>query len=140
MPQPRVVKLAETHVHLQLHASSEFLTPDFSKAVPSGERTIIWDPEVAGLLGGEGQQSAGSSHDGERHLDGDELLYVISGALQLSLELDDGSIAAVPLKPGEAILVPRGRWHRLIVDEPSRYLFFGGGRTEVRVRPHSRSD
>jgi hypothetical protein len=52
MPLPRVVKLAETHVHLRLQASSEFLTPDFSKTVPSGERTIIWDPEVAGLLGG----------------------------------------------------------------------------------------
>jgi hypothetical protein len=138
MPLPRIVKLAETHVHLRLHASSEFLTPDFSKTVPSGERTIIWDPEAAGLLGGVGQQSGSSGHDGERHLDGDELLYLISGAMQLSLELDDGSTVALPLKPGEAILVPQGHWHRIIIDEPSSYLFLGGGRTEIRVRPGSR--
>ena len=30
-------------------------------------------------------------------------------------------------------IVPQGIWHRLLVDEPCRYLYFGGGRAEIRL-------
>lgn len=55
-------------------------------------------------------------HDGEMHPDGDELLYAISGTMQLIL--DDGE-QRVPgqetrflLQAGEVFVVPRGVWHR----------------------------
>jgi quercetin dioxygenase-like cupin family protein len=69
---------------------------------------------------------------GERHLDSDELLYLISGRMRLQLDDSDEPAAAVSLSPGDAAIVPRGEWHRLIIDERSRYLWFGSGRTELR--------
>lgn len=70
-------------------------------------------------------------HHGERHLDGDEVLYLFAGAMRLSLELGGGTVE-VPVKAGEAVAVPRGVWHRLLIDEPAHFLFIGGGRTEIR--------
>ena len=52
--------------------------------------------------------------------------------MRLQLDETDESTAEVSLSPGEAVIVPRGQWHRLIIDEPSRYLWFGSGRTELR--------
>ena len=52
-------------------------------------------------------------HGGERHPDGDELLYVISGSVLLHLDLDEGT-RDVTLEAGQAIVVPQGTWHRLV--------------------------
>jgi mannose-6-phosphate isomerase-like protein (cupin superfamily) len=52
--------------------------------------------------------------------------------MRLSLDQGEGSSAEFPLRPGQAVIVPQGGWHRIIVDEPIRLLFFGGGRTEIR--------
>jgi mannose-6-phosphate isomerase-like protein (cupin superfamily) len=131
MFQPKVVTLSEAHVHIRSRGPAEFRPPDFTNVTKHAE-TIVWDPAVDGILGGEGALSESSDHAGERHLDADEVLYLISGAMRLSLELDDGSTAEVPLSHGQAVIVPQGVWHRLIVDEPIRLLFFGGGRTEIR--------
>jgi mannose-6-phosphate isomerase-like protein (cupin superfamily) len=130
MPQPKVVTLSEVHVHIRARGSAEFLAKDFSKVTKLAD-TMVWDPAVDGILWGESRQNDSGSHGGERHLDADEVLYLISGAFRLSLELDDGR-AEIPVKAGEAVIVPQGIWHRLIVDEPCHYLFFGGGRTEIR--------
>ena len=130
MPQPKVVTLSEVHVHIRARGSAEFLAKDFSKVTKLAD-TMVWDPAVDGILWGESRQNDSGSHGGERHLDADEVLYLISGAFRLSLELDDGR-TEIPVKAGEAIIVPQGIWHRLIVDEPCHYLFFGGGRTEIR--------
>jgi mannose-6-phosphate isomerase-like protein (cupin superfamily) len=65
-------------------------------------------------------------HRGELHPDGDELLYVISGRVEVIL--DDGDETAVgterveTLGPGEAFIVPKGTWHRVHVVEPSHFL------------------
>jgi mannose-6-phosphate isomerase-like protein (cupin superfamily) len=62
-------------------------------------------------------------HLGEVHPDGDELLYVVAGAMELVL--DDGDRQAigvetrVTLRAGDAYVVPRGVWHRLEAIEPS---------------------
>ncbi len=132
MPQPRVVTLSEVHVHIRPRGSAEFLPGDFSNVTKLAD-SMVWDPAVDGILWGESRQDASGDHGGERHLDADEVLYLISGAFRLSLELGDGR-AEVPVKAGEAVIVPQGIWHRLIVDEPCHYLFFGGGRTEIRHR------
>jgi mannose-6-phosphate isomerase-like protein (cupin superfamily) len=62
-------------------------------------------------------------HGGEVHPDGDEFLYLVSGAM--ALILDDGDERAVGvetkvlLRSGDAYVVPRGVWHRLEAVEPS---------------------
>ncbi len=62
-------------------------------------------------------------HLGEMHPDGDEFLHVVSGTMELIL--DDGDVVAigaetvVVLRAGDACVVPRGMWHRLVAVEPS---------------------
>ena len=134
MTRPAVVKLAEVQLHLTKNGPSAFMPKEFGSVEERGGNLVLWDPQVPGLVGGVAEMSAESDHAGERHLDGDELLYVISGALRLALELPDGSSTDIALQAGEALLVPRGHWHRLVPDGRTRFMFFGGGRTEVRLR------
>jgi mannose-6-phosphate isomerase-like protein (cupin superfamily) len=65
-------------------------------------------------------------HGGEVHPDGDEILYLISGGLDVILEEADGD-RKVTVKPGEAIVVPKGVWHRVELREPSHLLFITPG-------------
>jgi mannose-6-phosphate isomerase-like protein (cupin superfamily) len=62
-------------------------------------------------------------HDGEVHPDGDELLFVVSGAMELILDDGDerapGAETRVVLRAGDAYVVPRGVWHRVEPLEPS---------------------
>lgn len=52
-------------------------------------------------------------HAGERHLDGDELLYLVAGRVELVLERPAGEERVV-LSAGQAFVVPRGLWHRVL--------------------------
>jgi mannose-6-phosphate isomerase-like protein (cupin superfamily) len=60
-------------------------------------------------------------HAGELHPDADELLYLISGSIQVLLELPDGD-RVVDVAPGQAVIVPRGVWHRVMLNEPSHMI------------------
>lgn len=132
MPLPKVVKFGDFCVDLCARGASSFIKPDTATALRTEQGTLLWDPGIDGVLGGVGFQEADSDHGGERHLDGDELLYLITGRMRLSLLETDGSTNEIQLNSGDAVLVPQGRWHRLIIDEPSHYVTFGGGRTEIR--------
>jgi oxalate decarboxylase/phosphoglucose isomerase-like protein (cupin superfamily) len=58
----------------------------------------------------------------ERHPRGDEAVCCIRGAVTLVLrpsEPDETSEDVVRLLTGQASIVPRGRWHRLEVEEPT---------------------
>jgi mannose-6-phosphate isomerase-like protein (cupin superfamily) len=65
-------------------------------------------------------------HRGELHPDGDELLYVVSGRIEVVL--DDGDLDHVGdetrhlVGAGEAFVVPKGVWHRLEVLEPAHLV------------------
>ena len=79
-------------------------------------------------------QSAADWDHWERHPAGDEVVYLISGAMDFVLQEDDGE-RVVPLRAGAACVVPRGLWHRGIVREPSCALFLTRGKgTEHRPR------
>ena len=60
-------------------------------------------------------------HGGEMHPDADELLYLVSGRVQVHLEFDDGD-HLVDVEPGQAVIVPRGIWHKVLVQEPSHLV------------------
>jgi mannose-6-phosphate isomerase-like protein (cupin superfamily) len=70
-------------------------------------------------------------HRGELHPDGDELLYLVSGHVDVILDDGDqdhvGTERVVSVRAGEAFLVPRGVWHRVELREPSRLVHITPG-------------
>jgi mannose-6-phosphate isomerase-like protein (cupin superfamily) len=60
-------------------------------------------------------------HGGEMHPDADEFLYLVSGRIRVRLELSDED-TEVELGAGQAVIVPRGTWHQIYVEEPGRLL------------------
>ena len=71
----------------------------------------------------------------EVHPEGDELLLLQSGAVDLVLETGDGE-RMVPLRPeSPAFVMPAGTWHRIEVVAPATLLFATYGRgTQHRPR------
>jgi mannose-6-phosphate isomerase-like protein (cupin superfamily) len=76
-------------------------------------------------------------HDGEMHPDGDELLYLISGALIVTLELDEGDVV-LDLAAGDAVVVPKGVWHKVTMREPGQLIHITPG-PNGDARPLARS-
>jgi mannose-6-phosphate isomerase-like protein (cupin superfamily) len=60
-------------------------------------------------------------HAGEMHPDGDELLLLVSGRVRVRLELDEGE-RETELAAGQALVVPRGVWHRISIQEPGQLV------------------
>ncbi len=57
----------------------------------------------------------------EMHPEGDEFVYLLSGAVELHLERD-GAVETIVLEGSGAVLVPRGVWHTAKLRAPSRML------------------
>lgn len=81
---------------------------------------------IDGFTVGIPELTGDAPHDGEVHPDGDELLYLVSGAVTVRLELPEGD-RTVDLTAGEALVVPRGIWHRITLREPGRLLHITPG-------------
>lgn len=126
--------LATTHVHLGLGATATPL-PDFE-----------WSPAYLEAYGerfaGDGddgrlvtlQHSAASWTNWERHPAGEELVVLLSGRVDLLQRTGTGE-RRVPLRPGQAVINPRGVWHTADVHEPGDALFVTPGRgTEHQPR------
>ena len=64
----------------------------------------------------------------ELHPEGEELLVLLSGALDLVLETPQGEERVRLDADSPAFLMPRGTWHRIEVREPGRMLFVTYGR------------
>jgi mannose-6-phosphate isomerase-like protein (cupin superfamily) len=76
---------------------------------------------IDGLTIGAPMLTGDPPHDGEVHPDGDELLYLVSGAISVRLELANGD-RTVELAAGDAVVVPKGIWHRITLREPGTLL------------------
>jgi len=87
---------------------------------------------IDGYTVGAPMMTANPPHRGEMHPDGDELLYLISGRIDVIVE-EGGTETTVgaehseTLLPGQAFLVPRGAWHRVNVREPSQLVHITPG-------------
>ena len=57
---------------------------------------------------------------------------LISGAVRVSIDHDDRDAEMVALRQGAAFVVPKGVWHRVLVDEPCDLLHLTPGRSETR--------
>ena len=76
---------------------------------------------VDGMTIGIAEMSENSPHGGEMHPDGDEVLYLISGHVNVVFE--DEAFEDVDMRPGDGLVVPRGAWHRVDILEPSKILY-----------------
>jgi len=65
-------------------------------------------------------------HLGERHPDGDELIYLLSGEVTVVIEAPRGDERHT-LGPGDALIVARGLWHRIEVARPARLVHLTPG-------------
>jgi mannose-6-phosphate isomerase-like protein (cupin superfamily) len=64
----------------------------------------------------------------EKHPEGAEILFLISGAMDVVLEEQAGD-RVVQLRPGTACVVPRGVWHRQVLAGPCNLLALTYGRS-----------
>jgi len=62
----------------------------------------------------------------EMHPASDEILFMLSGSLELIVE-EGGSETTVLLESPNAFIVPRGAWHRARIRTPGKLLGITGG-------------
>ena len=76
----------------------------------------------------------GDSQTWEMHPKGDEIVTLLDGDVDFIFETERGE-QVNRMGPGEAIVVPRGVWHRAAVRKPGRmlYITFGEGTTHKPV-------
>ena len=96
-----------------------------------GRSDVVEDPpgpprRVDGLVIGAPFMTREPPHAGEMHPDGDEVLYLISGRVDVILE-EDGSETLLELRPGQGLVVPKGVWHRVKLHEPSQLVHITPG-------------
>ena len=98
-----------------------------SEVLPSGGRPI----RVDGFTVGAPLMEHNPPHRGEVHPDGDELLYVVSGRVEVVLDDGDqdtvGAETRTEVVAGQAFLVPQGVWHRVDVKEPTHLVHITPG-------------
>jgi mannose-6-phosphate isomerase-like protein (cupin superfamily) len=93
---------------------------------------------IDGLTVGAPLVSGKAPHGGEMHPDGDELLFLVSGSITVVLE-DEEPPRRVQLGPGDALVVPRGVWHQVLISVPSQMVHITPG-PGGEHRPHASSD
>jgi mannose-6-phosphate isomerase-like protein (cupin superfamily) len=76
------------------------------------------------VVGAKRGVTPGDFHPGEweMHPAGDELLHLLTGAIEVVLD-EPGGERVVALHAGQTCIVPRGVWHRLMLRQPSDLLF-----------------
>jgi hypothetical protein len=118
----RTIDLLDTYVHLEDGPASV--------TVEGGEafwRTLDKRPALhEGRLVMAFRMSADWTH-WEMHPAGDEVVCLLSGAMDLVLE-EKGGERVVELRGHGACVVPRGVWHRGVVHEPGEALFITRGK------------
>jgi mannose-6-phosphate isomerase-like protein (cupin superfamily) len=85
--------------------------------------TIDRRPE---LRGGRLVGTFHNAKDWEMHPAGDEVVCLLTGAVDVVLDEPDGE-RVVELAAGRTCIVPRGVWHRAIVREPGETLHITRG-------------
>ena len=126
--KPRAFDLRERYLHLD---------NDGAAATVEGG-PVFWRRLMAGEASYEGRlitatDLAEDMGHWEMHPAGEELLFCQSGRFEVRLEGPDGE-TGVELGTGQAVVVPRGVWHRLRVREAGRMLFVTWGEG-TRHRP-----
>jgi mannose-6-phosphate isomerase-like protein (cupin superfamily) len=127
----RSFDLATTFVHLRDGGDAEPIA--LTRSFWSGSAADAYDR----VLGAFDFATSADLHASmqEIHPQADEVLILASGALDVILDLDGGE-RKIALEAGQAAIVPRGVWHRLVMRRPGRLLFINS-RTEMQSRAHT---
>ena len=64
-------------------------------------------------------------HAGEVHLDGDELLYIISGSVRITSDSNPGQ--SLELGSGDACIIEKGEWHKVYILEKTQLIHITPG-------------
>ena len=80
---------------------------------------------IDGMTAGIVTMERDPPHGGEVHPDGDEILYVISGAVRVTSDSNPGE--SLQLGPGDACIVEKGEWHKVHVLEKTQLLHITPG-------------
>ena len=64
-------------------------------------------------------------HAGEVHLDGDELLYIISGSVRITSDSNPGQ--SLELGTGDACIIEKGEWHKVHILEKTKLIHITPG-------------
>jgi mannose-6-phosphate isomerase-like protein (cupin superfamily) len=112
-------RLSSTFVHLDMSGKAREVEagPDFFRSFKS--RADLQNGRLMGAL----RISEGLSH-WEMHPDGDEILYLLSGSVDVELEDEQRCIR---LSDMTACVVPCGTWHRTVVHQPGKMIFITPG-------------
>lgn len=103
------VQLQDSGSAAQVDAGTDFWTR-FASRPELAEGRLVW--------------SAAQARDWanwEKHPNGDALYYLLSGAIDMVFEVGDAE-HTVSLRPNNACVVPRGVWHRVVVQKPANLL------------------
>lgn len=69
----------------------------------------------------------------ENHVNGDEIVILLSGRVEFLLELPSGTVRVAIDEPGRYVRVPRNTWHTAKTSVPTTMLFITAGEgTQVR--------
>jgi len=129
----RAFDLSTTFVHLRDGGGAEPLRP--TPSFWSGSAGTLTD-RVVGAIDFDSSKDLHSSMQ-EMHPEADEVLFLVSGAIDIALQEGDAE-RTVALEAGHAAIVPRGVWHRLVMRQPGRLLFINS-RTGMQSRNASRA-
>jgi mannose-6-phosphate isomerase-like protein (cupin superfamily) len=127
---PTLFELDTTYIHL----------PDGPRALPLEVGPDFWATIATRTDLDDGRLVALFHYDGdwptsEVHPAGDEIVYLLSGRVDLVLEEDAGE-RVVEMRGGTAAIVPRGVWHTARVHEPGDALHITcGAGTQNRPAP-----
>jgi len=78
-----------------------------------------------GLNVGVATLSSDPPHNGEIHLDGDELLFVISGSVRVTG--DTNPDRSLELGAGDTCIIKKGEWHKVHILEKTRLIHITPG-------------
>jgi mannose-6-phosphate isomerase-like protein (cupin superfamily) len=82
---------------------------------------------IDGHVLGAPRMTAPAPHDGEMHPDGDELVMLVSGRASVVFYAGEHVDRTVAMSEGQAIVIPRGVFHRVIPDGPIQLLHLTPG-------------
>ncbi|MBM3218138.1 MAG: cupin domain-containing protein [Candidatus Rokubacteria bacterium] len=113
--------------------ASELLSTFVQLRADGSATPVPWKPDRWKTLDlGEGDRILGAVHGEaetgfhpamwEMHPNGDEVLYLLAGALDAIFD-EPGGERVTKVHAGQTCLVPRGVWHRLVVREATDMMF-----------------